>query len=254
MKVSVLASGSKGNSTYIETSESKLLIDIGTSCLYIERNLKEMGIDPSEIDGILLTHTHVDHIQGLRVFIKKYKTKVYLSEIMYKELMKEMYIANYEIIDIDFSIKDINVKVLKTSHDTDDSNGYILKNATSSLAYITDTGYIHRKYYKDLDNLNLYVMESNHDVEMLMNGRYPYHLKQRILGDRGHLSNADSASYLNKFIGPKTEQIILIHLSEENNTEELALDTLKTSLEENDNNMVNIIISTQTNRTELVEI
>lgn len=254
MKVSVLASGSKGNSTYIETSESKLLIDIGTSCLYIERNLKEMGIDPSEIDGILLTHTHVDHIQGLRVFIKKYKTKVYLSEIMYKELMKEMYIANYEIIDIDFSIKDINVKVLKTSHDTDDSNGYILKDNTSSIAYITDTGYIHRKYYKDLDNLNLYVMESNHDVEMLMNGRYPYHLKQRILGDRGHLSNIDSAAYLNKFIGPKTEQIILIHLSEENNTEKLALNTLKTSLEENNNNTVNIIISTQTNRTELVEI
>lgn len=254
IKVSVLASGSKGNSTYIEAKEAKILVDIGTSCLYIERNLRDLGINPEELDGIVLTHTHVDHIQGIRVFVKKYHTRVYLSKVMYDELEKSMYLPNYTCIDTEFSIKDIEVQVLKTSHDTDDSNGYIFSSNGINVAYITDTGYVHRKYYPKLKNMSLYIMESNHDVEMLMNSKYPYQIKQRILGDRGHLSNIDAASYLSSFVGEQTKDIILIHLSEENNTEQLAFHTLKQQLEKRDCTPVKIIISKQTERTELIEL
>lgn len=256
MKVSVLASGSKGNCTYIETEQSKVLVDIGTSCLYVERNLREIGINPNMIDGIVLTHTHIDHIQGLRVFLKKYHTKVYLSRIMYEELKKELYLENYEYIEDNFTINDLTIEVLKTSHDTEDSNGYIFTKGSSNLAYITDTGYIHKKYHEKLKNMNLYIMESNHDIEMLMNGKYPYHLKQRILGSRGHLSNEDASQYLTSFIGSKTKDIILIHLSEENNKETIALETLEHNLSNSDKEYsnINIIISKQTERTELIEV
>ncbi len=120
--------------------------------------------------------------------------------------------------------------------------------------YITDTGYINVKYHEKLKNKNLYIIESNHDIEKLMNGKYPYHLKQRILSDEGHLSNKDCSYYLKTFIGENTNNIILIHLSEENNTEELAYNELKKVLEELNRNDIRIIISRQKERTELIEL
>ncbi len=254
MKVCVLASGSKGNATYVATPTTSLLIDLGSSCAYIEKKLQEIEVRPNQIDGILITHTHVDHIGGLRVFIKKYNTKIYLSKTMYEELKSLMLISNYQLIDSDFDINDIAVKIIKTSHDVADSNGYILENNGKSVVYITDTGYIHYKNYKRLQNKNLYIMESNHDVEMLMNGTYPYPIKQRILGDRGHLSNRDSSYYLSQFIGENTEGIVLAHLSEDNNTSELALTTLQEALKKEGHTVEHIIIATQKERTELIEV
>lgn len=254
MKVCVLASGSKGNATYVASSSTSLLIDLGPSCAYVEKELKEIGVDPEKIEGILITHTHVDHIGGLRVFIKKYNPMIYLTKKMYEELSLLMLIPNYTLIETDFSINDIDVKIIKTSHDAPDSNGYILENQKKSVVYITDTGYINYKNHKRLQNKSLYIMESNHDIEMLMNGKYPYHVKQRILGDRGHLSNQDSAYYLSHFIGDETKGIVLAHLSEDNNTKELALSTLKNTLEKEGQHMDHIIIAEQKNRTELLEV
>ena len=171
---------------------------------------------------------------------------------MYNELFS--YITNYEIIDDEFIINDLNIKVIKLSHDTDDVNGYIIENNDNSIVYITDTGYINRKYFDLLKNRDIYVIESNHDVEMLMNGNRPYHIKQRILGDRGHLNNEETANYLAKFIGPKTKKIILIHLSEDNNTPSLAKKTLEDVLNKNNIDFHDIIISTQNESTELVSI
>lgn len=250
MKVCVIASGSKGNCCYIETKETKILIDIGLNCATIERKLKEKNIDPDEIEAILITHTHKDHIEGLRVFNKKHKAKAYLTEIMYKELNQEL--KNYEFIPEKLTIKDIIIKTVKTSHDAEDSNGYIIENNDKSVVYITDTGYINIKNHKNLKNKTMYILESNHDVEMLMNNEhYPYHIKQRILGDKGHLSNKDASYYLKKFIGEDTKNIILAHLSEHNNTDELALNTLKETLEEK---RINIRIAHQEEQTELIEV
>lgn len=252
LKIVALATGSKGNVSYIASSNTEILIDAGLTSSNIEKKLEALNINPNDLDGILITHTHTDHTSGLKVFLKKYHTKVYLSKKMYEELFS--YLSNYEIIEDDFIINDLNIKAIKLSHDTDDVNGYIIENNSNSIVYITDTGYINRKYFDLLKNRDIYVMESNHDVEMLMNGNRPYHIKQRILGDRGHLNNVEAANYLAKFIGPKTKKIILIHLSEDNNTPELAKETLKDILKKNNIDFNNIIISTQNESTELVSI
>ena len=250
MKVCVIASGSKGNCCYIETKQTKILIDIGLNCITTERKLKEKNIDPDELEGIFITHTHKDHVEGLRVFNKKHKAKAYLTEIMYKELNQEL--TNYEFIDETTKIKDLTITAIKTSHDAEDSNGYIIENENKQIVYITDTGYINIKNHKKLKNKTMYILESNHDVEMLMNNpNYPYHIKQRILGDKGHLSNKDSAYYLKKFIGSDTKHIILAHLSEHNNTDELALKTLKETIEQNN---LDIEIAHQEIQTELIEV
>lgn len=251
MKISVLASGSKGNVSYIETKKTKILVDLGMNSTYVENKLRSFDVDPKYLDGILITHTHSDHINGLKVFIKKYKTKVYLTELMLKEINKLFQIENYELIYDDFSIKDLDIELINTSHDAPDSKGYIFKSDGKSISYITDTGYLNRKYKEKLSNKNLYVMESNHDIKMLQNGKYPYYLKQRILSDKGHLSNEMCSKYLLSYIGNNTKTIILIHLSEENNDPSIALSTIQNILK---NNKINIIISEQNNQTGLIEV
>lgn len=252
MRVKVLSSGSSGNTTYIEYENTKILIDIGNSCKYVADKLKEMRIDPNKIDAILITHTHVDHIKGLKVFSKKYNPVIYATKGILNELD---YIDNYYLIDKnELTIGDIHVDVVKTSHDAPDSVGYIINGSDKSLAYITDTGYINEKYFPKLKNKDLYIMESNHDIEMLNNGPYPFKLRQRILGDKGHLSNYDSARYLSTFMGNKTKHIILAHLSEKNNTEQLAYETLVKRLKDEENLGPEIIIAKQNEETELIEV
>ena len=145
MKVCVLSSGSKGNCTYVETDEAKILIDLGTSSLYVENALKEINVDPNSIDIILLTHTHTDHTAGLKVFLKKYSTTLYLTEKMYEDLKEDIKITDCCFILNSFSYKDTYIDYIKTSHDVTDSNGYIIESNTSSVVYITDTGYINYK-------------------------------------------------------------------------------------------------------------
>ena len=252
MKVCVLSSGSKGNTTYIETPKAKILIDCGNSSKYINNSLNELNVDAKELDAILITHVHSDHIKGLQTFIKHINPTIYMTEKMYPYLD---FVTNYEFINDDnFNIKDIKVEVIKTSHDAEDSVGYIINHNNESVVYITDTGYINKKYFPLLTNRDVYIFESNHDIEMLNNGSYPFALRQRILSDKGHLSNYDSAKYLSKFIGNNTKKIILAHLSEENNTEELALDTLKERLKKEKISFDDIIIAKQNKETELIKI
>lgn len=251
MRVSVLSSGSKGNTTYIESDKAKILIDIGNTSKYVKEKLEDFGVEPESLDAILITHTHIDHIKGLKVFEKKYHVPVYITDKMHKYLD---FLDNYIPLSDEFDINDIHITAIKTSHDVEDSRGYIVSNNDKSIVYITDTGYINNKYFDILSNKNLYIMESNHDVEMLSNGKYPFQLRQRILSDKGHLSNYDSAKYLSSFIGDNTRYVLLAHLSEENNTEELAYETLISRLNNDNKHVDNIIILKQDKETELISV
>ncbi|MBQ3421251.1 MAG: hypothetical protein IJH34_06200 [Romboutsia sp.] len=165
------------------------------------------------------------------------------------------YVSNVCFIESDkIIIKDMEIDVIKTSHDASDSNGYIINCDNNSIVYITDTGYRNEKYHTKLLNKNVYIMESNHDIEMLNNGPYPYELRRRIYSDKGHLSNVDSAKYLADFIGDKTKCIMLAHLSEENNKPDIAYNTLVDKLNERDCLIDNIIVCQQNQETEFVEV
>lgn len=252
MKVIVLSSGSKGNTTYIETQTTKILIDIGNTCKYITEKLSTIGVTLGEINAILITHTHTDHIKGLKTFTNNYSAPIYITEKMHPKIP---YVKQYKYIESSLiTIRDIKINIIKTSHDAEDSVGYIINNNDKSIVYITDTGYINKKYHPMLSNRDIYIMESNHDVEMLNNGPYPFPLRQRILSDKGHLSNHDSAKYIGDFIGPKTTNIVLAHLSHENNTPELAKETLLAKLQELNMTQIHINIALQDQETEIIQV
>ena len=252
MKVIVLSSGSKGNTTYIETQTTKILIDIGNTCKYITEKLSTIGVTLGEINAILITHTHTDHIKGLKTFTNNYSAPIYITEKMHPKIP---YVKQYKYIESSLiTIRDIKINIIKTSHDAEDSVGYIINNNDKSIVYITDTGYINKKYHPMLSNRDIYIMESNHDVEMLNNGPYPFPLRQRILSDKDHLSNHDSAKYIGDFIGPKTTNIVLAHLSHENNTPELAKETLLAKLQELNMTQIHIDIALQDQETEIIQV
>jgi len=254
MLVSVLASGSKGNSTLITTDRVKILIDAGKNQKYLENKLNQINLSLKDIDYILITHTHADHTSSLKTIVKSYKPKIILTELMYQDLD---YLKNYENIIFltdNLELEDLVIDNIKTSHDTSDSRGYIITQGNSSVVQITDTGYLNQKYFKKLQNKTIYIFESNHNIEMLMHGRYPKWLKARVSSDVGHLSNESSAFYLTKLIGENTKEIILAHLSEENNTPELALETLNKEFAENNIKFSNIVVAKQEERTDLIEV
>lgn len=254
MKVSVLASGSEGNCTYVETLKYKILIDIGMNVKYITEKLNELEVRPEDINLIFLTHVHKDHIGALDTFIKKFQPTICLSQKMFLEIPS---VKNYEhiiIYDDQILFDNLTVEIFKTSHDTSDSRGFVFTSNNSSLVYVTDTGYLNQKYFKLLENKNMYIFESNHDVEMLMNGKYPPWLKTRIIGPKGHLSNRDSSIYLAKLIGDQTKKIILAHLSKENNSQEEALKTIQEIFKEYQISFNNIECAKQKEKTEVVTI
>lgn len=236
MRVIILGSGSKGNSTLLIGNNKKILIDVGFSYPKILKDLKEYNVSPRDIDAVLITHTHSDHIGGLGTFIKKNHVPVYTNLKMMSELAKTISEDDMIIVDDDFSIDEFSVSLIHTSHDAPGSVGFLINDGNSNLVYITDTGYINKTYLNKIVNKNVYILESNHDINMLMTGPYPYILKQRVLSDKGHLSNETAGIYLNKLIGKNTKKIVLAHLSEINNTPEIALKTVKSYI--NDDNII----------------
>lgn len=255
MKVCVLSSGSKGNSTLVITDKVKILIDLGTTTSYVEAALNNLNVDVKKISYILITHSHVDHIKGLKVFIKRYNPVILVTEDMKNVLEKELGNFRYEYYeDKKAIIGDLTVNVIKTSHDAEESIGFVLTNNNSSMVYITDTGYINQKYFKILSNNNLYVLESNHDIKMLMDGPYPYYLKQRVQGDKGHLSNKQASDYLCKFIGDNTRKIVFAHISEHNNSYEKVIETFNEELSKNDMKFDDVLIAKQNEVTEVIEV
>ena len=255
MKACLLSSGSKGNSCLVMTDEVKILIDVGTTTAYIENELDKLNIKAKDIDAVLITHIHDDHIKGLKTFIKKYNPTIYVTNKLLGLLEEVVGTFKYELYEDKMAyIKDLTINIIKTSHDAGESLGFIIKHNNKSLAYITDTGYINSKYFDLLKNKTVYMIESNHDVKMLREGPYPYFLQQRVIGDKGHLSNKQTSDYLCKFIGKDTNKIVLTHISEKNNTEEKVLETFNETLKENNIKFRNVIISRQNEPTEVIEI
>lgn len=250
MKAVVLGSGSKGNSTFIDLGKQKILIDVGFSYKQIKEKLGSINIDPHEITAVLITHDHSDHTYGLRVFLNKVKPTLYITPEVEKQILNEKYEKSVYLTDEMF-YEDTFIKVIPLSHDALTANGYFIESEGESIVYITDTGYINQRNIIYLKNKNYYIIESNHDTEKLINGPYPEYLQRRILSDKGHLSNELCAGYLRQLIGPKTKKIILAHLSQENNTPELALSTVNKILEEDGIHFENITCASQEVLTEV---
>lgn len=254
MRTSVLASGSEGNVTYVETDNHKILLDIGMTVKYIKESLSELSVNIEDIDYIFITHVHEDHIKALKGFIKKYTPTICVSQKMLEELEELKEYKNIILYDDIVVLDDVTIEIIKTSHDTSDSRSFILRSGGKSLVYLTDTGYINQKYFHKLQNNNVYLFESNHDIEMLLNGPYPKWLKDRVMGPYGHLSNKDSSVYLAKLIGEATNKIVLLHLSHKNNTEEKAMQTIQEIFEEYDVDFANIVCAKQKEISEMIEV
>ena len=237
VKLYPLCSGSSGNSVYVSLSKNDgLLVDIGITTKKIELLLNENNINVLDIKAILVTHEHVDHVMGLKVFAKKYGVKIYSSEGTISALRKKGMITDeHEFEVLDSKEEDIGFAVVRpffTSHDCSQGMGYVISgNNGESVAVCTDLGYISDEVKQSLCGCKSVVIESNHDVMMLQNGPYPYYLKRRILSNVGHLSNDSCAEFLPYLVNHGTKNIILSHLSEKNNIPELAMQTALYSFE-----------------------
>ena len=251
MKVKTIASGSKGNCSIVLCNNTNIIIDMGISYLTLKRSLEENSLSFEQFAGILITHSHKDHINGLKSLIKHTNLTVYIPEKMYPDLEEIVPPHRCKFIEDKFEIQDVEVELIHTSHDAPFSVGYIISFDNKSLVYVTDTGYINRKYLAKMVNMDIYVIEANHDEIMLMDGPYPRFLKERVISDKGHLSNKTTAKYLKKIIGKNTKCIILAHLSEKNNTEEKALEAVR---EELDNNSINVIVAKQKEESPMIEV
>ncbi|MDE5539751.1 MAG: MBL fold metallo-hydrolase, partial [Bacilli bacterium] len=226
MKVCVLASGSGGNSTLISTDKYNILIDIGKNRKYIVGKLESINVKPESIDYIFISHLHDDHISALKTFIKKYKPTIVISQPMFQELTDIHDYPHILVYEDEVILENLRVTCMHSSHDATDSRNFLFESNGHSVVYVTDTGYVNHKNFKYLTNKEIYLFESNHDVEKLQHGPYPSWLKKRVLSDCGHLSNNACSVYLSKLIGNNTKKIYLMHLSEKNNTEELALNEI----------------------------
>jgi len=254
MKACVLASGSGGNSTLIETDKYKILIDIGKNRKYIVDKLLSINVDPASIDYIFISHLHDDHTSALKTFIKKYNPTIVISKAMFKELDTIHDYPHILIYEDEVILDNLQVLCLHSSHDATDSRNFVFINGTNSLVYVTDTGYVKEKYFKYLQNREIYLFESNHDIERLQKGPYPDWLKTRVLSDYGHLSNKASSFYLTKLIGSKTKKIYLMHLSEQNNTEELALQEINNTFKKYNIEFNDIHVARQSEISEVMEV
>lgn len=251
MKVQVLASGSKGNVTIVLCDDTKLIIDMGLPYLTVKRMLEEKNLAFEDFSGILITHGHSDHVKGLETLIKHTNLDVFIPEKMYIDLEKIVPQTRCQFIDDNFNIGSVNIELIHTSHDTNYSVGYIIEYDDKELVYVTDTGYINQKFLRKMEDKDIYIIESNHDEQMLMDGPYPRFLKERVISDRGHLSNKTTARYLKNIVGEKTKYIVLAHLSEKNNTEEIAYNETSSVI---DTSKIDLLIARQDEESKLIEV
>ncbi|MDE7221517.1 MAG: MBL fold metallo-hydrolase [Oscillospiraceae bacterium] len=234
--IRTFASGSSGNAALLSCGEIHLLIDMGISCRRICQSLTALGLTPGDLAGVLITHEHGDHIGGLATYIKKYPTPIHCTPAVSRQLAYRL--AGVEPLLRPMELGEtavfgpVEAEILPTSHDCRESAAWRFTTPEGRVGYLTDTGYIVEETGRRLLGADILVLESNHDVEMLRAGPYPYPLKRRILGEQGHLSNDAAAAYAVETVRAGTGTILLAHLSDENNTPRQALETVGGALAE----------------------
>ncbi|WP_157055564.1 MBL fold metallo-hydrolase [Liquorilactobacillus cacaonum] len=239
MKISILASGSSGNVTYIETPKQRVLVDAGLSGKKIANLMASIGKDLSDVDSLFVTHEHTDHCKSVGVLARKYHLDVYANQGTWEAMnskIGEIPIGQKHLFDMGKtkSFFDLDVESFGVSHDAAEPQFYQFYHNGHSFVILTDTGYVSEHLEGIVRNADGYLIECNHDIEMLRMGAYPWSLKQRILGDQGHLSNEDGANTLIDVLGNKTKQIYLGHLSKDNNVKELAHLTVEATMKQQD--------------------
>lgn len=234
MRICSIASGSSGNCIYVGSDATHLLVDVGISGKRTEAGLKELDLSMRDIDGIFITHEHADHVAGLGVLGRKYGIPVYATKGTIEaiknmssvgEIPEELFCpvcADEKII-----IKDLVCNPMKISHDAAEPVAYRISHGRKKVGIITDLGNYNDYTVESLRGMDALLLEANHDVNMLQVGPYPYHLKQRILGDKGHLSNERAGQLLCDLIHDKLQAVVLGHLSKENNLPELAYEAVR---------------------------
>lgn len=235
IEVSVLASGSSGNALYISGGKTKILIDAGLSGREIDRRLKKIGVAGDDLNAILVTHEHLDHIKGVGVLSRKYDLPIYANEPTWlgaEDRLGKVAEKNCRIFKGEFMIGDLGISPFAIPHDANEPVGFIISCGNKRIGQATDMGFVSPEVETSLKGLDLLVIEANHDLEMLMSGTYPWPLKNRIHGRKGHLSNDDTADLLPRIISDNFPRILLAHLSQDNNIPALAYITVKNSLED----------------------
>lgn len=234
MRICSIASGSSGNCVYVGTDATHLLMDVGISGKRTEAGLQELGIRMQDIDGIFLTHEHADHISGLGVLARKYGVPVYgtkgtLGAVRANHSLgtidEELF--RYVQADEKLTVKDVTVYPVRTSHDAAEPVAYRVSHDKQKIGIITDLGCYNAYTVECLRDLDVLYLEANHDINMLQVGPYPYYLKQRILGKKGHLSNEAAGKLLSMLLHDDMKAVVLGHLSQENNLPELAYETVR---------------------------
>ena len=229
-----IASGSSGNCICIGSDQTHILVDAGISGKRIENGLNTIDLKTDEMQGILITHEHSDHIAGIGVLARRYGIPIYTTEgtmeaILHSKSLGKMDASLFQVIrpSEEFTIGDLTIHPIAISHDAADPVAYKVKHADKSVAVITDLGNYDQTIVDELQGLDALLLEANHDVKMLQMGSYPYLLKQRILGDRGHLSNERSGQLLCELLHDNFGTVLLGHLSKENNYEYLAYEAVR---------------------------
>lgn len=224
IKLTSLFSGSKGNCTLIQCQQTNVLLDLGGTCRSVLHNLQEMGLEPTDVSAIVVTHEHSDHIGALCTWQKKWKTPVFAPKSIAK-VVAERCLCNVLPIDGSFCVGELLVETYACSHDSACCFGYRFSCGGEAVASVTDTGCFGQELVDFLYPCRTIQLESNHDENMVLQGPYPAVLKKRILSATGHLSNEQATQVLQKLIGSNVKNVVLAHLSEQNNTAELAFNT-----------------------------
>jgi len=232
IRFSVLCSGSTGNSIYVETDDAKVLIDAGVSGKQILAAMDEIGVTADDLDALLVTHEHSDHVRGVGVMARKFNLPVFTTEGTWVGM--EKYVGDISVTQQNLfqagdslSFGSLKIEPFAISHDAKEPVGFCFYNGETKLALATDLGYVSDRVKQAISGADAYIFESNHDVEMLRIGPYPWNVKKRILGDKGHLSNETAGDVLTEVLGGNSKDVYLAHLSPDNNMPEIAEITVR---------------------------